>query len=106
MIKVQSSKASAVKSLQEKPPEPPLILLVNPNELVLNSIRVTDMELATKLAAALGNRDDKTVLLTVDPNVEHGRFVQVLDLVKQQGAGKIALLRKAGAALPPAAKKK
>jgi biopolymer transport protein ExbD len=102
MIKVQSSKASAVKSLQEKPPEPPLILLVNPNELVLNSIKVTDLELATKLAAALGNRTDKTVLLTVDPSVEHGRFVQVLDLVKQQGADKIALLRKAGVASVPA----
>jgi len=47
------------------------------------------------LAQALGNRDDKTVLLTADANVMHGRFVQVLDLVKQQGAEKIAILKKA-----------
>ena len=31
---------------------------------------------------------------TADPGVLHGRFVQVLDLVKQQGAEKIALLKK------------
>lgn len=109
MIKVQSSRASAVKALQEKPPEPPIILVVNPNEVVLNSIKITnDVDLATRLAAALGNREDKTVLLTADPTVEHGRFVQVLDLVKQQGADKIALLKKSVAAGPtpaPAAKK-
>lgn len=95
MIKVQSSKASAVKSLQEKPPEPPIIVLVNPAEIQLNTVKVTDIELATKLFSMLANRDDKTVLITADPGVQHGRFVQVLDLVKQQGAAKIALLRKA-----------
>ena len=97
MIKVQSSKASAVKSLQEKPPEPPIIILLNPNEIQLNTVKVSDMELATKLFGMLSNRDDKTVLLTADPGVQHGRFVQILDLVKQQGAAKIALLKKAPA---------
>ena len=95
MIKVQSSKASAVKSLQEKPPEPPIIILINPHEIQLNTVKVSDMELATKLSGMLENRDDKTVLLTADPAVQHGRFVQILDLVKQQGAAKIAILRKA-----------
>lgn len=96
MIKVQSTRASAVKSLQEKPPEPPLILLINPNGVYLNTIKMnSDLELAAKLAQALGNREDKTVLITADPSVLHGRVVSVLDLVKQQGAEKIALLHKA-----------
>jgi biopolymer transport protein ExbD len=95
MIKVQSSRASAVKSLQDKPPEPPLILLINPNGIFLNTVKVTtDLDLAVKLNSALMARDDKTVLITADPTVEHGRVVTVLDLVKQQGAEKIALLKK------------
>lgn len=97
MIKVQSSKAAAIKSLREQPPEPPIILALNPDGVSLNTVKVTsDMDLAARLAQALGNRQDKTVLFTADPGVVHGRFVQVLDLVKQQGADKIALLKKAG----------
>ena len=96
MIKVQASKASAVKSLSKQPPEPPLILALNPDGISLNTVKVIDdVDLAAKLAQALGNRQDKTVLFTADPAVLHGRFVQVLDLVKQQGADKIALLKKA-----------
>jgi len=96
MIKVQSTRANAVKSLAEKPPEPPLILALSPGGVMsLNSLKIRDMlDLATQLAIHLGKRDDKTILVTVDPQVEHGFFVTVLDLVKQQGAEKIALLKK------------
>jgi biopolymer transport protein ExbD len=105
MIKVQSSKAAAIKSLSEKPPEPPLILSINPDGVILNTVKVSDdVDLASRLAQALSNRQDKTILLTADPAVAHGRFVQVLDLVKQQGAEKIALLHKKPSA--PVAKKK
>ena len=103
MIKVQSTKATAVKSLAQKPPEPPLILALNPDGVTLNTVKVTDLELAAKLSEALNNRQDKTVLLTADPAVLHGRFVQILDLVKQQGAEKIALLKKAGGSPMPLA---
>jgi biopolymer transport protein TolR len=103
MIKVHASRASSIASLQEKPPEPPLILLINPDGVYLNTVRMnTDLDLAAKLSAAIGARDDKTVLITADPAVQHGRFVTILDIVKQQGAEKIALLHKNGAA--PAAK--
>ena len=97
MIKVQASRASAVKSLAQQPKEPPLILALNGNgSTSLNTVQSKDdVDLAARLSAALGNRDDKTVLFTADPAVLHGRFVQVLDLVKQQGADKIALLKKA-----------
>ena len=36
------------------------------------------------------------MLITADPRVLHGRVVELLDLVKQQGVDKIALLHKAG----------
>jgi biopolymer transport protein ExbD len=97
MIKVQSSRATAIKSLSSKPPEPPIILAINPNEVLLNTVKITDnVDLASRLSKALDNRDDKTVLLTADAGVAHGRFVEILDLVKQHGAEKIALLRKKG----------
>lgn len=97
MIKVQASKASAIKSLAENPPEPPLILALEADGgMSLNTVKMnSDLDLAARLARALGNRGDRTVLLTTDPAVAHGRFVRVLDLVKQQGADKIALLKKA-----------
>ncbi len=96
MIKVQSSRATAVKSLAQQPKEPPLILAMSAKGISLNTVKVMDdVDLAARLAQALGNRDDKTVLFTADPDVLHGRFVQVLDLVKQEGAEKIALLKKA-----------
>lgn len=98
MIKVHASRASQIKSMAAKPPEPPLILLLNADgSIVLNSTKQTsDLDFAARLGQALSNRTDKTVLFTADPGVVHGRFVQVLDMVKQQGADKIALLKKSG----------
>ena len=107
MIKVQRSKAAAIKSLAAQPKEPPLILVINPDGVVLNTVKITtDLDLAARLATAIGNRTDKTVLLTADPRVTNGRFVEILDLVKQQGAEKIALLHKAGAPTMIPVKKK
>jgi biopolymer transport protein ExbD len=34
-------------------------------------------------------------MITADPAVTHGRVVSILDLTKQQGAQKIALMHKA-----------
>jgi len=99
MIKVHATRASAIPSMAEKPPEPPLILLINPNGIFLNTVRMnTDLEFAAKLSAALSQRSDKTILITADPSVQHGRVVTILDLVKQQGVEKIALLHKSQSA--------
>jgi biopolymer transport protein ExbD len=96
MIKVQATRASAAQTAPDEKPEPPLILLINTDGVYLNTVKIsTDMDLAARLATALGNRNDKTVMITADPAVLHGRVVTILDLVKQQGAVKIAMLRKA-----------
>src|SRR5262249_44943138 len=102
MIKVTASRAQATKAgAQDK--ELPLIVVLNPNGVVvLNTVKMaSDLDFAAALARALGNRVDKSVLMTADPSAMHGRFVQVLDIIKQQGADKISLLRKAGAAPGP-----
>ncbi|MFA5976098.1 MAG: biopolymer transporter ExbD [Elusimicrobiota bacterium] len=103
MIKVQASKATATRVLAKQPLEPPMILAINSDgTVVLNAVKTTtDLDLAARLAQEIGGRQDKTVLLTADPGVIHGRFVQILDLVKQQGAEKIALLKKAGGSAGP-----
>ena len=97
MIKVTASRASATHSTAPDK-EPPLIVVLNSNgTVILNTVKMaTDLDFAAALAQALGNRVDKSVLLTVDVAALHGRFVQVLDLIKQQGADKISLLRKSG----------
>jgi biopolymer transport protein ExbD len=97
MIKVTSSRASATKSATPDK-EPPLIVVLNPDgTVIMNTVKMaTDLDFASALAQALGNRVDKSVLLTADPAALHGRFVQVLDLIKQQGAEKISLLKKSG----------
>ena len=98
MIKVVATRATASRAKpQEK--EPPLIVLLNADgSIILNTVKMTDLDLAAALAQAFGNRQDKSVLMTVDSRAMHGRFVQVLDLIKQQGADKISLLKKAGGA--------
>ena len=107
MIKVQATRATAVKALADNAPEPPLILAINPDGISLNTVKITtDLDLATQLSTALGKREDKTVMITADPAVLHGTVVQVLDLVKQQGATKIALLKKAVSSAPVKAGKR
>jgi biopolymer transport protein ExbD len=103
MIKVVASHATASKGAQDQK-EPPLIVLLNADGSVwLNSVKVTDLDLATKVETAFSNRTEKSILVTVDPQAAHGRFVQVLDILKQHGAEKINLLKKAGGASARAA---
>lgn len=105
LIKVHATRAAAVSSPQQKPKEPPLIVFINPDGTVLlNTVKLaTDLDFAARLAQALGQREDKTVLITADPAAVHGRVVEILDLAKQQGADKIALLHKAAANAGPVA---
>jgi biopolymer transport protein TolR len=97
MIKVTATRATANHS-STPDKEPPLIVVLNADgSVILNTVKMTDLDLAAALSKAFANREDHSVLMTVDPRAVHGRFVQVLDIIKQQGAEKISLLRKAGA---------
>jgi len=106
MIKVVATRASTNRSnAQEK--EPPLIVTLNADgSIIMNTVKMTDLDLASALAQAFGNRQDHSVLMTADPQALHGRFVQVLDIIKQQGADKISILKKSGSGnasiVPPA----
>ncbi len=96
MIKVVSTRATKSQANPQQK-EPPLIVTLNADgSVVMNTVKMTDLDLASALAQAFGNRQDHSVLMTVDTQAMHGRFVQVLDIIKQQGADKISLLKKAG----------
>lgn len=97
LIKINATQAAAVAaSAAQAPTEPPLMVVVDPIGITLNTVRIASLpEFAERLRAALGQRSNKTVVLTADPQVLHGRVVQILDAIKQQGAGKVALLKKA-----------
>jgi biopolymer transport protein TolR len=98
MIKVASTRATAEHTSASPDKEPPLIVVLNADgSVVLNTVKMTDLDLAAALSQAFGNRKDHSVLMTVDPQAVHGRFVQILDIIKQQGAEKISLLRKTAA---------
>jgi len=96
MIKVVASKATASKANPADEKEPPLIVLINADgSLELNKTKVTDLDLARQLSEAFERRVDKSILVTVDSGAAHGRFVSILDILKQHGAEKISLLKKA-----------
>src|SRR5580692_402724 len=61
MIKVQSSRATAVKASSPEAIQPPLILTIDPDGVRLNTVKMnTDLDLAAQISEALGKRDDKT----------------------------------------------
>lgn len=95
MINVQAGRATAVQAPPSDPPEPPLIVAVQPDGLYLNSVKMgTDLEFLRQLNQAIARRIEKRVLVTADPTVLHGRVVEILDMVKQNGAERVALLKK------------
>lgn len=94
MINVVSSEAveSRIKAdLKEKP----LYIDVTVKGYYLNNNKMKGEEdLFLKLRGELSRKKDKTVLITVESKVKHGRMVKALDLAKQAGAAKLSLLRR------------
>jgi len=93
MIKVHSSKA--VKSSQEeKAKEKPLFIRITKEAIYLNTEKMaSEEEFSLRLANELGNKKDKSVMITSDREVLHGRVVHILDLSRQSGAEKLSLLK-------------
>jgi len=94
MIKVHSSKA--VKSVEvEEVKEKPLFVQITRGEIYLNTEKVgSEEEFSVRLAKELESKKDKAVMVTADKEVLHGRVVHILDLSRQSGAVKLALLKR------------
>jgi len=93
MIKVHSSKA--VKTTQvEKAKEKPLFVRITDEAIYLNTEKMeSEEEFSIRLAKELENKKQKSVMITANREVLHGRVVHILDLSRQSGAVKLSLLK-------------
>lgn len=95
MIRVYSSKALPTHQ-QERKKEKPLFINITKKKIYLNTRPIrSDLDLASRLINELMQKRNKTVLVTAEYNVTHGKVVHVLDIAKQSGAEKISLLKSA-----------
>jgi len=95
-IKVNSTRAVKDKKIVKaaKGPEP-IVLVLTAKEVYLNRERVKrKRDLGLLLRGLLKERADKQVIIVPDGDVLLGRVVEVLDIAKQSGAAKLALLKR------------
>lgn len=95
MIKVNSSKA--VKSTQaEKTKEKPLFVRITNEAIYLNTEKMSsEEEFSLRLIKELGDKSDKSVMITANKEVPHGKVVHILDISRQSGAVKLSLVKRA-----------
>lgn len=96
MIKVFASRGAVAVEADRTVKEKPLFLEVRPEAYVLNTNPLTtELQLLANLRGELSRKDDRTVIVTAAKGVTHGRMVTALDIAKQAGAEKLALVKKA-----------
>jgi len=94
MIKVHSSKAVNTTQVEEEEKEKPLFVNITDEAIYLNTQKMeSEQEFSMRLAKELAEKKDKSVMITAEKVVPHGKVVHILDLSKQSGAGKLSLLK-------------
>jgi biopolymer transport protein ExbD len=88
---IRSERAEAVK-----PDLEPLSISITKKGIYLNGKDVDMENLKRNLLEKLAKRKERTVIIIPDANVLLDKVVEVLDISKQAGADKLALLRKRG----------
>jgi len=96
-IKVNATKA--IRSERAEAPKPdlqPVSISITRQKVYLNGKEVAIKNLKRNLGKELAKKKGRTVIVVPDANVLLDRVVKVLDIAKQAGADKLALLRKRG----------
>lgn len=93
-IKVLESRASAAVG-KVSASENVSLRLYKDGKVTLNGQAVDPLLLGQRLAQALATSKDKMVLLSADDENKVGEVVEVLDLAKQSGAEKLAIMHEA-----------
>jgi len=75
----------------EKPADVPTVVLDDKGQAYLGNQRLTDAALFAKLKEILAEDERGLVVLRADQKVPHGRVVEVMDLIRQAGAKKVAI---------------
>lgn len=101
MIQVQAAQAIATKA-KVAVNEKPLFVDVSLAGFTLNNNTVaTEYELYRLLQKSLASKNDKTVLVSSQPNVKYENVVRVLDIVKQSGAVSLSLVPRKDSSTTP-----
>ena len=96
-IKINATKA--IRSERAEAPKPdlqPVSISITEQKVYLNGKEVAIKNLKRNLGKELAKKKGRTVIVVPDANVLLDRVVKVLDIAKQAGADKLALLRKRG----------
>jgi len=96
-IKISATRAVRNERLEAaKPDLDPLSIGITKKGIYLNGKEVDIEELRRKLVERLAQRKERTVVVIPDADVLLDRVVEVLDISKQAGTDRLALLRKRG----------
>ena len=76
---------------QEKIEENIIISIRKDNRIYLDKTQVTTSKLVSSLKKKLGGKKG-LVIVNADKEVRHGKVVEVMDLAKQAGAGRLGIL--------------
>ncbi len=96
-IKINATKAVRSESVEApKPDLQPVSISITKQKVYLNGKEVDMKNLKRNLLEKLAKRKARTVIIIPDANVLLDQVVKVLDIAKQAGADKLALLRKRG----------
>lgn len=96
-IKINSTKA--IRSEKAEAPKPdlqPVSISITEQKVYLNGKEIDIKNLKRNLQKELAKKKGRTVIVVPDANVLLDQVVKVLDIAKQAGADKLALLRKRG----------
>lgn len=95
MIKVLSSKALPSHQ-EERVSEKPIFINITRKRVYLNTRPIkSDLDLSSRLINELMQKRERSVLITAEKDVKHGKVVHILDIAKQSGADKISILKSA-----------
>jgi biopolymer transport protein ExbD len=78
-------------SKEEEPKQDLVLVLTQDQRLYLNDQPVQLADLDRRLRERLRERNDAVVILKADREVLHGRVVEVMDIVKEAGATRLAI---------------
>lgn len=86
-IKLPESSAQAV----EREPQEIKVYLSREGEIWIGEERLSQLQLEERLAEAGSRAAEMTFLLLADREAQHGRVVQLMDLAREAGFGKLAI---------------
>jgi biopolymer transport protein ExbD len=87
-IKVELPKAATAETVVQSMLA---LVLTREGDLFLNNVRASDDELRAFIRKERGEGKDLEAIIAADASVRHGRVVQLIDLIKQEGVVKFAL---------------